>query len=289
MDQSTQPAGTPAASLPNNFVGSSTGESTRPPEPAVAAEAPASVATPAQPKPAVARPAMPDEALRARLERARKQERDNILKMLGTDSPEKVKADLEELKKIRETNEKSDREKMTREQQLMKDLETDRARIAELEGKLREESTARVYEKQDVAISQIASRHIDTTPIKLKSARREFAEYVESLPKSQVARMGEKDIEKWFAKFAKDNPDFARKELQAAAQAVVPKAPPAPVRKPAGAPPTASKKPAPAPTSSGIDPSANSQGKTFRPGQANSMSKAEVAAELKSRGLRGWR
>ena len=284
LDTTTQAGGTPSA-LPNNFVGSSTGEAAKPQEaPAASPETPAPpVRTP------VARPAMPDEALRARLERARKQERENILKSIGVDSPEKVKADLEELKHLREESEKSNREKMTREQQLQSDLEKERTRYAELEAKFKEESTSRVYEKQDAKINDIASKYIATSGIKLKSARREFAEYVESLPKSQVARMGEKDIEKWFAKFAKENPEFAKpsEEPAAATPAPAPKTPPAPVRKPAGAS-TPVKKSQPAPASPSQDPSMSPQGKTLRPGQANSMSKAELKAELQRRGIRNW-
>lgn len=249
-------------------------------------------------QPPVARPAMPDEALRARLERARKQERENLLKTLGVDSPDKVKADLEELKRLREESEKIKRQTMSREEQLQADLEKERARIAELETKLHEETTSRVYEKQDAMINGLASKYIDPTPIKLKSARREFAEYIDTLPKSQVARLRDKDIEKWFAKFAKDYPDFAKKEaapestqaetVQAEAAKPAPKSPPAPIRKPASTAAPAKKSP-PEPASQGSDPSVNPQGKTFRPGQPNSMSRAEMNAELKKRGLRGWR
>ena len=285
LDTTTQAGGTPSA-LPNNFVGSSTGEAAKPQEaPAASPETPAT----APARTPVARPAMPDEALRARLERARKQERENILKSIGVDSPEKVKADLEELKHLREESEKSNREKMTREQQLQSDLEKERTRYAELEAKFKEESTSRVYEKQDAKINDIASKYIATTGIKLKSARREFAEYVESLPKSAVARMGEKDIEKWFAKFAKENPEFAKPSDEPAPEApkAAPKTPPAPVRKPAGAS-TPVKKSQPAPASPSQDPSMSPQGKTLRPGQANSMSKAELKAELQRRGIRSW-
>jgi len=297
-DATTQAAagGTPPAALPNNFVGSATGERIAPAADPPAGAPPA--APPATPPAAATPPATPtnggngsraaaptDEPLAARLERARRKAREDVLRELGVDDPTKVKADLAELARLRTEREKADREKMTREQQLQADLEKERKTREELEAKLHEEAVARVYERQDNLIIDIARRHVDgSTKLKLDTARRAFAEYVEELPKQQVARMNERDIDRWFAKFVKDNPWLAPTTPAPAAP------PPAPVRKPiTTTTPAAKAKPAPPPAPPSTDPTTNPQGKTFKPGQPNSMSRAEVTAELKRRGMRGWR
>lgn len=275
-------AGTPPVeSLPNNFVGSATGQPmTAPATPPPAPVAPAPV-SPA--KPAVASPRMPDESLTARLERARRTERERVLKELGISDPADAKAKLAAFEELKAKQDQANREKMSREEQLQADLEREREARKDLETKLKEEATSRVYDKQEQLVLDIARKHIDATKPKLAAARMGFAEYVEELPKSQVARLTERDIDRWFAKFARENPDFAPKQP-------APAAPPSTVRKPISTTtPAARSKPAPAPAPTNTDPTVNPQGKTFKPGQANSMSKAEVSAELKRRGMRGWR
>jgi hypothetical protein len=283
--------GTPSVSqsLPNNFTMSATGERLDGATSGDRSPSPTPSATPVTEKKETQKaPTIPQEALSTRLERARKAERERLLKAIGYESPEKAKADFEELKKLREEREKAEREKMTELQRIQADLEAERKMRSELEAKLREESTARLYEKQDSAIYQIASRHVDSSSLKLKTAKREFAEYIDSLPKSQVSRMSEKDIEKWFIKFTKENPEFARKTDAPPAPAPVAK-PLDPIKKPAGAPPSTKKVVAPAPVGSSKDPTIDERGKTVKPGLPNSMSKAEIAAYLKKIGLHSYR
>jgi hypothetical protein len=200
---------------------------------------------------------------------------------------------LEELKALREEREKTTRATMTREQQLEADLARERQMREELETKLKEESSARIYEKQDVLVNAIAAKHVDNSPVKMRAVRRELAEYIESLPKSQVSKLTEKDLDRWCAKFVKENPEFAVKVPEIVAPVVVQEEAPVaakpvgePIRKPAGTAPA--KRPMPAPAVTNQDASM-SNGKTIKPGLPNSMSRAELRAELSKRGMRGWK
>ena len=287
------PAGvTTPAPLPNNFVGSASGDRLEVPPTPVAA--PAIAPVPQQQPPAAApsgastatKPV--DDPLAVRLERARRKAREDVLKELGVDNPDSVKAQLAELAKLKGDREKADREKLSREQQLIADIEKERKARTDLEAMLQEESIGRVYDKQDAMVLQIASRHVDDSdPDKIETARRKFSEYVTSISKTAAQRLTEKDVDRWFAKLAKDKPWLAK---EAPVPAEPPK-PPTPKARPISTAASATQKvgaPSPA-ASNNSDPSVNPQGKTFKPGQANSMSRAETAAELKRRGMRGWR
>jgi TolA-binding protein len=288
MSDTSQAPGTPGAAptLPNNFTMSGTGErldSSSSVEQSTPDTKQSHISTTKENTQVI-----PQEALTTRLERARKAERERILKSLGYESADKAKADFEELKKLRVEKEASEREKMTELQRFQTDLETERKLRIELEGKLKEESNARLYEKQDAAIYQIAARHVDSSSLKLKTAKREFAEYIDSLPKSQVSRMNEKDIEKWFSKFTKENPEFARKDAPVIEVKEEPKAV-EPLRKPAGAPPIVKKTGAPQPVGTSKDPALDTKGKTPRPGLPNSMTRAELTEYLKKMRLQSYR
>ena len=281
------PPAAPPAPLPNNFRGSLDGAPATPAAAPAAADPPPAAPPPpaAAPAAAPARAAASDEPLAERLERARRKARADVLKELGVENPEVIKNERAELARLKAEKDKADRDKLTREQQLEADLKKEREQRAALEAKLAEAETGRVYEKQDAMILQIAGRHVDTdSAIKLKAARIAFAEYVESIPKSQVQRMNERDVDTFFRKFAKENPDFAKKG------APPPPQPPAAARKPiTTSTQVAAKQGAPPPAPTSTDPSVNAQGKTFKPGQSNSMTRAEMNAELKKRGMRGWR
>ena len=295
----------PGATAPvNNFVGSATGqrldgggggaEATPSPSPAAPAATPEPKPTPAAPAaPAAGRRPMtsdlPAEALAERLARERKAERDRVLKELGIEDPEKHKAEREELSKLRTEREKAERAKLSREQALQADLAKERQQREAIEAQLREVQTSRVYDRQEASIQSIAGRHI--TPARYRYARADFIEYVGSLPKAQVAKLTEREIDRWFAKFAKDNPDFALTKPEPAAPAAPAPEParPEPVKRPVNAAATksAAAKPAPPPAPATPDPS-TIDGKTFRPGQPNSMTKQEVRQAMKRLGYRGW-
>lgn len=300
MTDATQQPGATAPT--NNFVGSATGqrldgggggEATPSPSPAAAPAAPEPKPTPAAPAaPAAGRRPMtsdlPAEALADRLARERKAERERTLKELGIEDPDKHKAEREELARLRTEREKAERAKLSREQALQADLARERQQREAIEAQLREVQTSRVYERQESSIQSIAGRHVASN--RYRYARADFIEYVGTLPKSQVAKLTERDIDRWFAKFAKDNPDFAATKPEPAAAAPAPEpAKPEPVKRPVNAAATkpAAAKPAPPPAPATPDPS-TIDGKTFRPGQPNSMTKQEARQAMKRLGYRGW-
>jgi phage terminase Nu1 subunit (DNA packaging protein) len=224
---------------------------------------------------------LPPEALSERLARERKAERERVLRELGIEDPSKYKSEREELAKLRSEREKAERAKLTREQALQADLAKERAQRESIEAQLRESQTARVYDRQETQIQSIVGRHI--LPSRYKYARTDFIEYLSGLSKRQIARLTERDIDRWFARFAKDNPDFAIARPEEPPEETKPKSS---TRKPVNSSPSAAK-PAPPPAATNTDPSVV-DGKTFRPGQPNSMNKHEVKQAMKRLGLRGW-
>lgn len=254
---------------------------------------------------------LPPATLKARLDaasrKAAEDERARIFRELGIEDPQKFKTAREqesaELKKFRELEEKRKREAMSAQQRLEADLAKEREAKKALEAELSELRDARVYDQQEVVVSRAAAKHID--PDLYEDARGRFIRYVTSLSQEEAAAFDEKACERWFRDLAKKFPKFApsaaatkeeedeegkKKPPTAAATppTAKPKVPANPVRPPAqvrrpittGAPPA---KGAPKPAPTGVAGTVG--GKTFKPGQANTMTKAEVRAEAKKMGI----
>jgi len=232
-----------------------------------------------------------EEAFASRLDRAKRQaERDAraaVLRELGIEDPKSLETERAELRALREAREKAEREKLTKEQKLEADLEAERQKREALETQLRQVKTESVYDKQDAMIQGIGARHID--PGFWKYARNDFVEYVSGLTPAQTARLTEKDIDRWFAKFAREKPAFALRQPEPPKEGDAAE-PPKPRRRPITTTTPAARVATPPNPRGGqsADPSLSPEGKTFRPGQPNSMTRAEARAELKRRGIRGW-
>lgn len=110
-------------------------------------------------------------------------------------------------------------------------------------------------ERQDVLITGLASKYVG--PKFLKLAKVEFGEYVDGLTKAQLKELTQPAIDKWFAKFVKENPEYKpaapavaktaeeiaeEEKLRAARPPAVP-----PRRAPVGAPRPGARPPVPAP------------------------------------------
>lgn len=230
------------------------------------------------------------ETLKARLER---EHRKLYRELLGTENPEEAKKKLEEmkaldkrleeqnerLKKYEAAEEKRKREQMTEEQKLKADLERQRKEAEEWKKRFEEQKTEILYQRQDTTITSIAQEYVD--PKLLKYAKRELAEHTTSLPKDKLAKFGERDIKRFFEKFVKDNPHFAKK-AETPAEPKKEEEPKPPVRKPI----TTGPKPEKAPAKPASRTDDGTGGKTFRPGQPNSMSKAEVREAARKQGIR---
>lgn len=238
---------------------------------------------------------MTTAALNARLERARRQgeqeARAKVLAELGVKSPEELQAERKRLAELQAEREKAEREKMTREEQLAKDLEAERAKRAKLEAELQAASSKATFAQEDSRITQIAMKYVAPSAIKLKAAKIAYAEYVASLTDAQRKRLNEAATDRWFRRFIKQEPDFARNSAAAAAPATSP----APAAKPAAAAPAARKpissptqRQAPAPASASKNPSVTATGKTPKPGLPNSMNQKELREYMAAQKISGW-
>lgn len=299
MPDPTTPEGvtTPPTS---SFVGSTSGEPIG--EPAAPSGAPAGTATPpagappgeaagdestGEPSGDTGRIMLSEEGLKARLDRAARkaaaEARAAALKELGIEDPEKYKSDKSELAKLREQAEAREREKLSTEERLKADYEAEKAKREAAEAKLKEVKVTSVYDKQDAKIQQIGSAHV--APKYWNYARHQFVEHIATLTPQQTARMNDKDVERWFAKFVRDEPAFGHPSGEAPkAEPVKPRRRPITTTKPAARVETP-----PNPAKASSDPSASPDGKTIKPGQPNSMNRGELNAELKRRGISGWR
>lgn len=221
------------------------------------------------------------EALKVRIERAQRQLSREIAE---TDDPAeakrkvaewraneaKLQAAEEELKKYRDGDEKRKRAAMTEQQRIEADLKRAREENERLRTQLVEKETAIAHAQQNSSIDGVAKGLIDETW--MEYAKYELAKHVKGLDKRQLERFGERDVRRFFEKLIKEKPQFKRQEP----------APPEVVRKPinAGAPAPA---PKPKPRT---DSPGEVGGKTFKPGQSNSMSRSEVREQARKMGVR---
>lgn len=258
---------------------------------------------PAPPAPAPVRKVMghggeiPEERVSEIRESAAIKARRKLLKeTYGTDDEDEakkihaqMKADAEEARKLREDADKKKLSEMSENERLKTELETERRQRAEEKARLEaERDTARntlETERQGAVVRGLASRHI--APKFIKTAEVALGEHVEKLSKTQLAAFDEEAINKWFVKYAKENPEFAPpkapaaktpEEIEAEKKAAA-RANPPPRRAPVGAPRHAARPPAPAPRP------ASGPG-TFKGKAIRDLTKTELNEYYKSKGMR---
>lgn len=184
----------------------------------------------------------------------------------GTTDRKKIAEIKAKTAKLEEDAEKRKRAEMSQIDRYKADLERERKKRQELEQQYSQLERRRAYDKQDSKVRDLARRYVDDKYIKY--AVRDFAEHVSSLDDTAVARIDERGVAKWFADFTKREPAWARRDGKRGTRNRQPVT--------TGTPPTQSR-PTPTPQSSA--------GKTAKPGLPNSMSKKELRAHLKSKGL----
>lgn len=283
---------------PSKVYGSSTGEllsgpaEETPPEPPPPPEQQGG-----QPQPPPQQGQHEDLRFQNRLARERKKWlRDEF----GTDDLERVKAIkaerakqaeeqkrvAEEHKRLKAEEDKRKRESMSEQERLKADLEREKKRALEYQQKVKDLEAQQAYTEQNVVIEGIAQKHVD--PDLLEDAMDRFARYVRTLDKKQLGALNERQIDRWFQKLATDKPKFAKpvEEKPADAkpdQAAVKVGEQAP--KPAAAPQrrvvTTSRKAVGGKT--GGKPVPPGPSKTAKPGQPNSMTKAELNRQYKEK------
>jgi ribosomal protein S13 len=288
--------------VPSGFRGSSDGQpiQAQPAEPATPAEPEAKPAKPAVPeRPVVGHGGnIPPERITERIARERKK----LLKSeYGTDDPiavERIRKERQEREsrftELQQQEEERKRQAMTEQQRIQSDLEAERARNEQLQAQIRELREQSAYKDQEVIINTAASKYV--APTSLEYAKFKLTTHLNSLTPEEVKQIDQKKLDRWFAKFAQEEPahrlvvtdpaaaaaavaaEEARKkaEAEAAAKRPVPKRQPiTTTAKPAAGPPK--------PAASSIDPLG---GKTPKPGQPNSMTKPEYTAYKRSLGFR---
>lgn len=264
----TPNAGTPASGA----VGTSTGEPlvlTPPPGPSTATPAtpaqPAATATPAAPGAAPAAPrrvTMAEDDFKGRLARAKRQA---LADLLGTDDAEAIKAKLARAEALEKEADERKRAEMSEVERLQHDLARQRqvALRAQAEARaLREQQEIR---EQQRAVETIAARHVAGKFVGMAS--RELREHLRSLDPKAVDGWTEKDIAKWFQAFAAKQPEIAASARTR-------------TKAPIGASTQAPRPATDLPSST----AGTNGGKTFRPGQSNSMTRAEARESARKLG-----
>lgn len=206
-----------------------------------------------------------------------------MLAELGIDDPAKAKESLTEYQKLKQESEERKRAEMSEVERYKADLERYKAEAEAAKLEAREAKSAADYERRDNLIRQTASKYVDDRFV--RTARVEFKAYVESLSPSQQAKLTDQQMEVWMRRFAKDNPEFARKAGDPSSTS---KPNPVPVlKKPItnGSTVRRNAKPGdvPAPPANGGDPAAPG-GKHVR-----DMSPSEVTEFARKNGLRSFK
>lgn len=254
-----------------------------------------------QPKPGrgpVTTANIPPGALKDRLDRARAQGAEPFYKLLGVKSEAEAKEKLAKLNAAGEEAEKRRLAEMGEVDRLKAELDAERQKSGALEARLAEYESQREHEAHEQVVVRVAGEQIN--PKALKVFRIDLAQHVKKLEQTNpelAEKFGERGIKRFTEKWLKENPEFAKSDVAPApaappaaslARGAVPPAArpalPAPVRRPVttGAPPR--KNPAQPASTTGASP-ATMHGKTARPGQANSMSAAEVKEFARRNGV----
>lgn len=198
-------------------------------------------------------------ALNARLARHSKKE---LREHFGSDDPTQIKADLAELKTLREEKETARLANLSEIEKVKEQRDAEKRRADEAERKHQKAIDSQVFSEYDreaasIVGTLVAEKHV-------KRAVRELKEHVLSLDDEDLAKPS-KVFESWAKDFVKENPEFAREGEPA----------PKKIALSNGAHPDAKRE-------RGNLDAAN---KIPQPGQANSMSKAEYAKYKRERGL----
>ena len=243
---------------------------------------------------------IPDEALKVRLDRARVQGQESFLKELGVKTPEEAREKLKALKSAEQEGEKRRLAELSEVERYKAELNTAQQRIAQLESQLAERDQEREHEQHEQVIVRVAGELIK--PNALRLYKLDLAQHVKKLAVTnpQLAEsFNERGIRRFTDKWLKENPEFAKASVDAAAQAGTGNAlakPPATGARPALAQPGLVRRPvstgAPvrkvgAPPVNGQAGGANGllNGKTVKPGRPNSMTAAEVREYARLHGV----
>lgn len=199
-------------------------------------------------------------ALNKRLQRHTKRE---LRERFGSDDPEEIKAKLDRLADFEKKAEEERRASLSREEQLKEDLAREKKAREDAEKKAQRAQDQQVFAEYDRDASSAVGEVVKEKHV--KRAIRELKEYVLTLDDEDLAEPS-KVFSKWAKDFVKENPEFAREQGD-----------PEPRKIPLSTGTDSRKKP----EKGNVDMAT----KTPKPGQPNSMSKAEFQQYKRDRGL----
>lgn len=254
----------------------------------------------AAPAPRLA-PPRPDQEpayIKARLDRDREAQRKRLAEELGVPDIETLKElrrkEAEELALLRQSAKDAELAKMSETDRLKAELDAEKRARADAEEKARIAQQKHDATKEETFVRDVASRYISDRFT--KAASLEFREYLVQLRREDPAAYrkfssDEREVEKWFRKYTRQYPEFAK---SAGAQ----DSKPAPKLPPKASPAASIRRPTPRITTPGAErrrltqpvpkdpPPAGSNGahidptifngKTTRPGMSNSMTTEEL-------------
>lgn len=203
------------------------------------------------------------QALNKRLARHTNKE---LRERFGTDDPDKITADLAELKTLREEKESSRRAALSEQEKLKEDAARERRRADDLEARLRETADAHTFAEYDQTADSVLREHFDPEAMDLAIVK--LKKHVLSLDEDEL-KNPKKVFGEWAKDYAKKNPKFAKTVETAPEPRKIPLGNGADIR--------AKKDPATADDA----PSKKSP----KPGLTNSMTKAEYADHKRRLGL----
>lgn len=204
---------------------------------------------------------MSKTALAKRLDRHTKKE---LRERFGTDDQEKIKADLAELADLRAKRDEKRRAEMSENDKLKEDLAKERKAREDAEAKAQKTVDAQTFAEYDTTAKEVFGDKI--APKHVKRAMRELKEHIMGLDESETPsdpKKAKKVFDKWTKEWLAENPEFAKQVEE----------------------------PKKIPLNTGANPKRPEKGesnlahKTAKPGQVNSMSRAEYNEFKRSRGL----
>lgn len=203
----------------------------------------------------------------------------------GLNAPNLTKEDVANYERLKRAEEARKRARQTQEERTNSELKKKDEELAALRQQLKERDERALVERQDASINEAAGQYVDTAY--LNYARRDFAEAMVKLSKEdpeQFKKYGQKQVQRWFEKWAKEHPALAKAAESQESQKPTGEQPQE--RKVVQRPITTTKSAARPPASSSVDAPGMYKGKTVKPGLPNSMNKQELAEYMRSQGLK---
>lgn len=145
-------------------------------------------------------------AFRKRIDRANKA---TLKELFGTDDVEAIKKERENYLKLKETAEEERRKKLDEVTRLKEDKEKAEARAAEAERRAQEVENKRQLDEEVRALTRVAAKHLDEEYVE-DIINGPFHRYVADLSDREREKLTERDVDGWFAEYAQKKPKLAK-------------------------------------------------------------------------------